>query len=244
MKHTVIALVAGLLISLAHASDDPVYQRYIDSMTHGGTSGIKQAAQSIYNTGVKDEEVLDVAMEVLLQKYRGASTYEWDALAWLAKSIGQSENNRYSSGLKEVVEGETPRKILKYAKRAWKDVGTKPKAKQYVKGSINLAALKKSAPQAAAPKKQATGKKSGVTLEDIREGMSMQEVYDLIGYPTDTVSHQTGKAWIPFNYGGKDLARTIALYKGKGRIVFSHSRWEGQGKVLEVIIDSSETGVP
>lgn len=245
MKQLFVAVLASLLISVAGATDDPVYQRYIQTMAKGSTSGIKDVAQSIYNTGVKDQEVLDVAMEVLLQNYRGASSYELDALAWLAKAIGQSENNRYSNGLKEVLDGESHKKIKKYANRAWKDVGKSPKVEQYVKGSVNLEALRgkqSTAKAKPAPKKAAARGKA--TIEDIREGMRMQEVYDLIGYPTDTISHQTGKAWIPFNFGGKDLARTVALYKGKGRVIFSHSAYEGQGKVLEVIVDPAETGVP
>lgn len=246
MKQVIAALVAVLVMSFAFATDDPVHQRYINSLTKGGIQGIKQTAQSIYNTGVKDQEVLDVAMEVLLQRYRGASSYELDSLAWVAKAIGQSGDNRYSTALKEVVEGETNKKIVKYAKRAWKDVGKSPKVAQYQKGAVDLkaASSSKSTAKASAAPKKAAPKNGKATLEDIREGMIMTEVYELIGYPTDTVTHQTGKAWIPFNYGGRDLARTIALYKGKGRVVFSHSRWEGQAKVLEVIVDPEETGVP
>jgi hypothetical protein len=71
--------------------------------------------------------------------------------------------------------------------------------------------------------------------------MSMQEVYSLVGYLTNTVSHQTGNAWVPFS-AGKDLACTIALYKGQGRIIFSHSPYESDLKVLKVIVDPDETG--
>lgn len=250
MKKLLVALTMGLLVSLAHATDDPVYQKYIHDMVKGGNSGIKQTAESIYNSGVKDREVLDVAMEVLLQNYRGAPNSEIDTLAWVAKAIGQSGDNRYSSALKVVVEGETHKKLVKYAKHAWKDVGTKPSVEQYVKGSVNLAAMQGSAKQQAAakprpkPQSTASGAKPTGSLQDVHEGMGMQEVYALIGFPTNTTTHQTGKAWIPFNFGGKDLARTIALYKGQGRVVFSHSAYQSDSKVLEVIVDPEETGVP
>ena len=81
-------------------------------------------------------------------------------------------------------------------------------------------------------------------LDIIREGMSMEEVYALIGQPTATTTYQTGKAWIPFNFGAKDLARTVLLYKGQGRVVCSHDGYSSTSRVLEVIIDPQESGYP
>jgi hypothetical protein len=72
----------------------------------------------------------------------------------------------------------------------------------------------------------------------------MQEVYDLIGHPTATTTHQTGKAWNPFNYGAKDLARTVLLYKGQGRIECSHDGYSSASRVVEIIINPDETGYP
>lgn len=54
----------------------------------------------------------------------------------------------------------------------------------------------------------------------IKLGMGMSEVYALIGQPTDTGHHITGKAFIPYYYGG-DTHRSEAIYKGLGRVVFS-----------------------
>ena len=80
MKPLWIFLLLGLLISPANASD-VVNQRYIDQLTKGGMVSIKQAAQSIYKTSLRDTEVLDVAAEVLLQRYPTASHRDIDALA-------------------------------------------------------------------------------------------------------------------------------------------------------------------
>ncbi|MFT4518241.1 MAG: hypothetical protein ACI9JM_000622 [Halioglobus sp.] len=96
-----------------------------------------------------------------------------------------------------------------------------------------------------ASKQKAAPKPSGTAgLDVIVVGMSMQEVYALVGQPTATTTHQTGKAWIPFNYGAKDLARTILLYKGQGRVICSHDGYSSTTKVLEVIVDPGETGYP
>jgi hypothetical protein len=83
------------------------------------------------------------------------------------------------------------------------------------------------------------------SFSDIRTGMSMDEVNALLGAPTATFSHQTGKAWIPFNFKGKDVARVVSLYKGKGRITFSQeSVYANVWRVLEVTNNPNESGYP
>jgi hypothetical protein len=49
----------------------------------------------------------------------------------------------------------------------------------------------------------------------------------------------TGKAWIPFYYGG-DTYRTDWMYKGKGRVVFSRNQWSGALKVIRVMHNPNE----
>ncbi len=249
MRALFVVAILGLISTSAMAAVDVVDQRYIDQLSKGGLSSIKQAAQSIYNTGEMDTEVLDVAAEVLLSRYPTAARNEIDTLAWVCRAIGNSRNPRYSSALREVSEGSPDKKLRKYASQALSQVGDG--GTQYRKGTVNLAALRNSgssasssaaAAPAAAPAPASTGRGAG--LEAIKVGMSMQEVYDLVGQPTATTTHQTGKAWIPFNYGGKDLARTHLLYKGQGRVICSHDAYSSVSRVQEVIIDPEETGYP
>ncbi|HEB28990.1 MAG TPA: hypothetical protein ENI05_14760 [Porticoccus sp.] len=246
MKRIVLVIMLGLFVNFAHAVD-AVGQRYIDKLTRGGLVSIKQAAQGIYNTGEKDTEVVDVATEVLLQRYPTAGNSDIDTLAWLARAIGNTRNGRYHSALQEVVDSADHRKLRKYAKKALKEVGSAEGA-QYKKGSVDLAALRSGTKKASSTKKStasAAPKPSGKeSIDIVREGMSMEEVIDLMGQPTATSTHQTGKAWIPFNYGAKDLARTILIYKGQGRVVCSHDGYSSVSRVLEVIIDPEETGYP
>jgi hypothetical protein len=53
----------------------------------------------------------------------------------------------------------------------------------------------------------------------------------------------TGKAWIPFYYGG-DVNQEEWHYKGEGRIVFSAGNQfgGGGGEVVDVVYDPAETG--
>ncbi|KXI29353.1 hypothetical protein [Paraglaciecola hydrolytica] len=245
MKRFIVAMVMSSFFNITFAAD-VVGERYINQLTRGGMISIKQAAESIYNTGLKDTEVLDVAAEVLLQRYPNASKGDIDTLAWLCKALGQSGNSRYYSALYEVAESDAHRKLRKYADNAADDVG-KSKDQQYAKGMVDLDGLRDSS-QTATAKTSVAAKVSSSSakqsLDVITEGMSMQEVYDLVGQPTATTTHQTGKAWIPFNYGKKDLARTILLYKGQGRVICSHDGYSSTSRVLEVLIDSNETGYP
>jgi hypothetical protein len=76
----------------------------------------------------------------------------------------------------------------------------------------------------------------------IKPGMGMAEVYALIGQPTDTSHHITGKQFIPYYYGG-DTHRTEAIYKGLGRIVFSpRHAFTSDMEVIEVNYNPDERG--
>lgn len=239
--------LTSMLLSSAVSAMDPAGQRYIDQMTQGGMTSVKQAAQSMYNTRVTDTQVLDVAAEVLLQNYSNAS--DPDALSWVAKALGKSRNGRYYSALKEVAGSRADKKLRKHTASALKEIGG-ASGEQYVKGSVNLQTASKSGTSGPAPSTknksaEDSAKTSAHGLDVIRNGMSMQEAYDLVGIPTSSTSKQTGKAWIPFNYKGADLVRSYGLYKGKGRIVFSpSSRYDSTMRVIEVQIDPNERGYP
>lgn len=51
-------------------------------------------------------------------------------------------------------------------------------------------------------------------------GMPLKQVTDLIGQPSDEGTYMTGKAFIPFFFGG-DRHRQELVYKGQGRLIFA-----------------------
>jgi len=238
---SLVVFIATLLLSGPALALDAASQRYIDQMTQGGMGSVRDAAQSMYNTGETNTQVLDVAAEVLLQNYTKGSDY--DTLAWVAKALGKSKNGRYYSALKEVADSKTDKKLTKYTEAAMKQIGSASGA-QYTKGTVNLTALrnkKGSASSATASKGTKSG--SGKGLDVIRKGMSMEEAFNLVGPPTSSSAHPTGKAFIPFNFKGADTVRSYALYKGKGSIVFSqNNRYDSTMRVIEVNIDPNESG--
>ncbi|MBV1932638.1 MAG: hypothetical protein KUG71_13085, partial [Porticoccaceae bacterium] len=210
------------IVNVVNAAD-MIDQRNIDRLVNGGATSIRSASESLYRSGSSNREVLDVVAEVLLNGYQsGGGATHIDAMAWAAKALGQSGDARYRNVLEEVLNNSSNRKLKKHTKKSLQSINSGDAA-PYAKGSVSLEALRnktaQSSPKANTKIKSSSGKK--LPISEIRDGMSMQEVYELAGEPSATYSHQTGKAWIPFNFGAKDVARTVALYKGQGRVIFS-----------------------
>lgn len=80
-------------------------------------------------------------------------------------------------------------------------------------------------------------------FNQVKIGMGMKQVTDLIGQPTDQGAYITGKAWIPFYYG-PDRYRHELLYKGQGRLVFSGGGIGNlsSGRLSRVIHNADEPG--
>ncbi|WP_228273744.1 hypothetical protein [Rhodocyclus tenuis] len=72
----------------------------------------------------------------------------------------------------------------------------------------------------------------------LKIGMPLQQVFDLIGQPTDQGAYITGKAFIPF-YFGSDKSRWEAVYKGQGRLIFADQAGFGTAQYLIWIIHNS-----
>jgi hypothetical protein len=239
----VIVLVPLAMTGTSSWAASAVAQRYIEQLAQGGPHTIRSVSQSIVSTGERDPELLDVLSEVLLQNYSRDSKTDTDANAWASKALGASGNGRYRSVLEEVIESSNNKKLNKYAKKALKGLPDDGSA-QYAKGSVSLDDMKPSETAAnTQPKRNSDGKL--LPISEVKIGMSIQEVYAMCGDPTTTTSHQTGKAWIPFNYKGGDVARQIGVYKGQGRVVFSNvSAYSSAWRVKEVILDENESGYP
>lgn len=234
---------------------DEVGTRYVKQFANGGPSSIRSAAESIYQTGNSDQDVLDAAAETLASNYRKNPTSESyaDAMAWLCRALGNSGNARYKAVVEDVANHAESRKLKKHCDKAAGDL-PKAGATSYVAGSFDLSKYKEGADGAApavaaAPAAAAAGAAPAAggtkSFAVVKEGMSKEEVEALIGVPTAVTSHITGKAFRPFNFKGSDTHRVISLYKGVGRIIYSNSSaYTSTYRVVEVVSDSSESGYP
>jgi hypothetical protein len=55
-------------------------------------------------------------------------------------------------------------------------------------------------------------------FRDVRPGMSVFDALHLLGQPTSSESHWSGKAFIPYYYGD-DRRWTVYHYRGRGRLI-------------------------
>jgi len=89
-----------------------------------------------------------------------------------------------------------------------------------------------------------TGKPGpGSKFTQLKIGMGMRQVADLIGQPTDQGSYATGKIWIPW-YFGSDKFRYEQVYKGQGRLIFATAGGTdfSSGHLIWVIHNPNEGG--
>jgi hypothetical protein len=78
----------------------------------------------------------------------------------------------------------------------------------------------------------------------VKVGEERDQVFATIGQP-NTLSnpYQTGKAFIPFHYGGGDDMRVAAHYKGVGVITFGNdSSFTSGYSVVDIHYDPNEPG--
>lgn len=90
-----------------------------------------------------------------------------------------------------------------------------------------------------------TGKPAASSkFKKLQIGMSMKQVTDTIGQPSDQGDYVTGKAWIPF-YFGDDAHRIETIYKGQGRLIFAGGSRFGTmsgGTLIWIIHNANEGG--
>jgi len=264
-------LVLGLLGIGSASALDETDKRYIDRLAKGGPDTLRDVGESLFQSGSTNTEVLDVVAEVMLEKYPRASLDRdsADAIAWLCRALGGSGNNRYKAALDEVVKKGDNRKMRSHCEKASKAL-PKGATNSYTAGTVDLEKVRNPppppppAPVAAAPatkgKASAANAKAApapstkaapvaaaksVDFSLVREGMSSQEVSQILGEPTATTQHMTGKQFQPFNFGARDTQRMFYLYKGVGRIEFSlKSAYNGVYRVIKINPDANESGYP
>lgn len=247
-----LAIAGAFCVGPAAAALSAGDQYNLDQLLQGGPVSLRSAAQNIASSGAAPE-VLDVLAEVVLQNAADGSNTGIDAVAWGCKALAARGGQRYFNVVKSVADnGQAHRKARKHCDKAAGQIGGAD-ANPYVPGSVSLEKMRarsgsapaSSAASAPAAATQPAGSGQYRPISEVKVGMSMQEAYAIAGPPTSTSGHQTGKAWVPFNFKGGDVYRTIGHYKGQGRIVFSNTSAYSSGqRVHEVQVNPNESGYP
>lgn len=83
---------------------------------------------------------------------------------------------------------------------------------------------------------------AGSKFTQLQIGMPLKQVLDIVGTPTDQGAYVTGKAFIPFFFGG-DRYRHEVVYKGLGRLIFAGSSgFDTNAHLIWIIHSANETG--
>lgn len=246
MKHLRITLAAAGLLAAgaAHAELSAGDQYNLDQIRSGSPAAIRAAAQNIEASGASSPVVTDALAEALLQNQAQSGNAYVDALSWSCKALAATGNRRYYTALKQVGENpQTHKKTRKYCNNAAAGLGGAD-GEQYALGmAASTAAAPAGRTKATVAAAAAPDDGPHKPITEVKPEMSLQQAYAIAGQPTSTNAHVTGKAWIPFNFKGGDSYRTIAHYKGQGRIIFSNtSAYTSGQRVLEVQIDPNEAG--
>ena len=163
-KKSFASILLGLLASSTCLAElSPSDQSYVDRLIKGGPSSLREAAESMYNSSATNPELLDIAAEVLLEKYplAGDSRDAVDASAWLCRAIGNSGNNRYKVVLEKVADDKAVHRRLRgYCEKASKQLA-KGATNSYVAGTVNLELLRNPPPPPPPPPAPAVKGKKG-----------------------------------------------------------------------------------
>jgi hypothetical protein len=168
-----------------------------------------------------------------------------DALAWVTKALMASEDSRYLSVLQEVKENASQAKLRKYGKSTYSKLKKRASksSPSYSKGMVKLSSYKPRKRNSNARSSSSSSNGEMLPISEIRVGMAAGEVYELCGRPTSEAANITGKAFNPFNFGGKGNVKTSLLYEGQGTVVLENtSAYTAGRRVVEVILDTYESG--
>ena len=140
MNKMLQCLACLVLVSVAGGASalDASGKRYAQMIASGGLGSMQHAAEEIFNQGINDQELLDVAAEALAQNYSRNANGETfvDSISWMCKALGNSGNGRYKELLTKVSESGIHKKARKYCDRAADNLPKK--VTPYVVGSYHI----------------------------------------------------------------------------------------------------------
>jgi outer membrane protein assembly factor BamE (lipoprotein component of BamABCDE complex) len=163
MNRKICSLALGAMAVFASANAfaalDEAEKMYVDRMLKGSWVSLRDVAQSLYNTGNTNTEVLDVEAETLLERYQrsGEDRDAVDAVAWMCRSLGASGNSRYRPVLERIENDKVVhRKARGHCEKAAKGL-PKEVSNPYTAGTVNLELLRNPPPPPPPPAPAAAG---------------------------------------------------------------------------------------
>ncbi len=131
-----------LLLSFPTMAASPAGELYIKRIAVLDSYLLREVSKSIYHSEFKEQEVLDVLAEKLIQSYNDGGKTNYDSIAWTCKALGKSGDIRYKKILQTVKENTDNKKIKKFAKKALKMMPEGQANESYEKGIVDLVSIR------------------------------------------------------------------------------------------------------
>lgn len=139
-----IAVFIGMFILTSPVIALTVQQEhYQEQISSSNFRKVQNAFENIVSNHESNNEVLDLAAQLLIEHLPFQREREEDTLAWACRALGESKNTRYVELLSKIINGNSSQKIKKHALNALKKTQSSSQASSFVAGSINLIALNK-----------------------------------------------------------------------------------------------------
>ena len=245
MDRKSIALALGACTLLASVDSsaklNAVAQGYVNQLIRGGSVSVRSVAQDLYHIGYADPQVMDVAAEVLLEKYpkAGNDRDPVDAMGWLCQALGKSGDSRYRPVLEQVAKDMTAhRKLRSTCEKAAGDL-PKEVSDPYEAGTVDLAELRNGPVTAGAAGARAaapTGSMAKATAAAAAAGIT------------------SGAQWNPppanrlYGYGGYELKPTTVAEDSAGKInidkVVAKVDENLQAKIADMLAEWNSAAIP
>lgn len=112
-------------------------------LIHSELRPLKKVIMTMFKNNESNPNILDVLAERIYQMNEELETFEVDTIAWGAKVLGQSNNNRYKSILTSILTSNFDnRSYKKHIGKAVKTLSREEKVEQYQPNEISLEKLR------------------------------------------------------------------------------------------------------
>ncbi|WP_199610923.1 hypothetical protein [Flocculibacter collagenilyticus] len=181
MKHFLIVALLLVVTFFSHSSRalEQEHLIYADLLTRNNSTHVKVAAQSIYNKQVDNQELFEIAAQVLAESLTDDIKLDEDTKAWVVKAVGVSKSKRYEKLLLSIKKGGYSSKLKKYTKKTLK-ILTKSADSSFHRGDVSLQEV---ATRIANQHKTLTDVATEEKFASVFLGDSINQVIDKLGMP-------------------------------------------------------------
>lgn len=214
-RSVLAVLIFSLLLPISGFSSEFSGRNHATAMLllSDSDQSVKLAGKSLYWFGSDERKLLDVFGEVVWSACSGKRQMDADALAWLAKAIARTTQSRYAGLLDYCLSMPIDERTKSHITLARQELMSLP-LEPFEGGHVDLAKIRAGLVQPHLFKQNRLGE----SFAALSKGMTLAEVYSMLGYP-DEVGVATTSPANKSNPRAR-LAALAITYKEVGTIHF------------------------